>query len=159
MIFLDKIKSGTGIRPANLFFIELIIVLLFFSFSAAVILQIFAAADERQDNSDIVEKAVICSQSLAEAFSVTGDLSEATEIVFGDCMGEFNENWAEIRLDSGMKPNDNGEVILYMNQLSQKSEAGVLERLSFEFRTAEGQLIPQIICEAYFPDEGGAADE
>lgn len=159
MIFLDKIKSGTGIRPANLFFIELIIVLLFFSFSAAVILQIFAAADERQDNSDVVEKAVICSQSLAEAFSVTGNFAEASSIVFGEGMGKFDENWAEIRLDSGMKPNDNGEVILYMNQLSQKSEAGVLERLSFEFRTTEGQLIPQIICEAYFPDEGGAADE
>lgn len=159
VIFLERNKGGTGIKPANLFFIELIIVLLFFSFSAAVILQIFAAADQRQDNGDAVEKAVICSQSLAEAFSVTGNLSEASEIVFGDCMGEFNENRAEIRLDSGMKPNENGEVILYMNQLSQKSEAGVLERLRFEFRTTEGQLIPEIICEAYFPDEGGAADE
>ncbi len=159
MIFLERNKSGTGIRPANLFFIELIIVLLFFSFSAAVILQIFAAADKRQDNSDAVEKALICTQSLSEAFAVTGNLAETSEIVFGEGMGEFNENWTEIRLDSSMKPCGNGEVILYMSQLSRKNEAGVLERLSFEFRTDEGQLIPKTICEAYFPDKGGAADE
>ncbi len=74
-------------------------------------------------------------------------------------MGEFNENWAEIRLDSGMKPCANGEITLIMAQNHRETAAGRLSGLEFEFRTAEGQLIPQIICEAYFPDEGGAADE
>ncbi len=159
VIFLDKIKGGTGIRPANLFFIELIIVLLFFSFSAAVILQIFAAADERQDNSDVVEKAVICSQSLAEAFSVTGDFAEASAIVFGDDAGMFSGNGAEIHLDSNMKPCEGGEITLIMAQNCRETAAGRLSGLEFEFRTAEGQLFPPIICETYFPNKGGAADE
>lgn len=159
VIYLERNKSGTGIKPANLFFIELIIVLLFFSFSAAVILQIFAAADSRQEKSDIVERAVICSQSLAEAFSVTGDFTEAAAMVFGEYEGSFDNQPAEICLDSNMKPCEDGEITLLMAQGHRETAAGRLTSLEFEFRTDDGQLIPPIICEAYFPYEGGAADE
>lgn len=159
VIFLERNKSGTGIRPANLFFIELIIVLLFFSFSAAVILQIFAAADHRQDMSDVTERAVICSQSVAEAFSVTGDFSEAADIVFGDGTGLFDGYTAEIRLDDEMRPSDSGDIVLLMAQRHIDTAAGRLSCLEFEFRKGEELLFSPVICESYFPDKGGAADE
>ena len=146
-------------KPANLFFIELIIILLFFSFSAAVILSVFAAADYRQRRSDMIEKAVICSQSLAEVFSVTGDFIETAEIVFGETNEEFYDNTAEIHLDNDMKPCDNGKITLFMQQKHTETEAGRLSSLEFEFRTSEGNLFSPVICESYFPDKGGAADE
>lgn len=146
-------------KPANLFFTELIIVLLFFSFSAAVILGIFASADNCQRRSDLVENALICSQSIAEAFAVTGDFSETSEIVFGGNTGNFDGHATEIHLDSEMKPCQDGEIILYMSQLSEKNDAGILECLTFEFRTDEGLLFTPVVCSSYFPDKGGAEDE
>ena len=144
-------------KPANLFFIELIVVLLFFSFSSAVILGIFAAADHRQKHSDLTEKALICSQSLSEAFSVKGDFTEAAAIVFGE--GAFDENSAEISLDSDMKPCEDGDVALFMQESHEETKAGRLSSLTFEFRTEDGLLFDPITCEAYFPNKGGAADE
>ncbi len=154
-----KTNSKARMRPANLFFIELIVILLFFSFSSAVILGIFAAADHRQKHSDLVERTIIFSQSIAEAFAVTGDFSEVTEIVFGTDAVVSDGHMAEIRLNDNMVPCEDGEIILSMLQNSIETEAGRLSSLEFEFRTNKGKLFSPIICEAYFPYEGGAADE
>ncbi len=153
-----KTNGKARLRPANLFFIELIVILLFFSFSAAVILGIFAAADHRQKHSNLVENALVCSQSIAEAFAVTGDFAEASEIVFG-AVGVSDGNVAEIRLDDNMMLCEDGEVMLSMIQNNIETEAGRLSCLEFEFVTDKGKLFSPIICEAYFPDKGGAADE
>ncbi len=154
-----KVSGKARMKPANLFFVELIIILLFFSFSAAVILSIFAAADYRQQHSDLVEKALIYTQSLSEAFSVTGDFNEAAEIVFGENSGSFSGNTAEIRLDSEMKPNENGGITLSVFQRDAETKAGRLSCLEIEFRTSGERLFSPVICEAYFPNKGGAADE
>ncbi len=154
-----KTNSKARLRPANLFFIELIVILLFFSFSAAVILGIFAAADHRQKHSNLVENALICSQSIAEAFAVTGDFTEAAEIVFGGDAGVSDGHIAEIRLDDNMMPCEDGEIILSMLQNTNETEAGRLSCLEFEFRTNKGKLFSPVICEAYFPTKGGVADE
>lgn len=154
-----KISGKARMRPANLFFIELIIILLFFSFSAAVILGIFAAADHRQRHSDLIEKALICTQSLSEAFSVTGDLDKTTEIVFGEAVGNSDGGRAEIHLDSEMNPVKDGEIVLSVLQNNNITKAGRLSCLELEFRTGGEMLFSPVICEAYFPDKGGAADE
>ncbi len=145
-----KIKSGGGLKPANLFFIELIIILLFFSFSSAVILQIFAAADHRQELSDVTEGSVICAQSMAEVFSVRGSLSEAAELVLDAAVQGEN---AEIKLDDNFKASENGRIILLLTQRKVPESAGVLSYLNMSFSFDEKEIY-SLTCTSYIPDGG-----
>lgn len=63
----------------NSFFIEIIIVILFFSISAAVTLQLFVAANNRAQQSSDLSVAVIKAQDIAEQFKGLSSLDELTE--------------------------------------------------------------------------------
>ena len=63
-------------RPLNLFFIEMIISLLFFSISGAVILSVFAGADKKSRAGETLESIIVFSQSVAEVYSLNGDYDE-----------------------------------------------------------------------------------
>lgn len=156
VIFLSKIKGKAHIGSANLFFIELVIVLLFFSFSAAVILGIFAAADHKQKRSDLTEGTVICAQSVAEVFSVTGSLSDTISVVF-DMENEFSDT-AEITLNRNLRPAENGTVVLRLEQEDTTTEAGRLSCLTMEF-TADGDEIYSLKCASYIPAKDGENGE
>lgn len=150
VIFLNKIKGKAKIGSANLFFIELVIVLLFFSFSAAVILRIFAAADHRQELSDLTENTLICAQSVAEAFSVSGSISNSVEIVFG-LENEFADT-AEIKLDNNLNPSENGNITLFLTKESSKTTAGVFSQLNISFLNGESEIY-SLKCASYTPIE------
>ena len=154
-VILLKVKSKAHLKPANLFFIELIIVLLFFSFSAAVILQIFAAADHKQELSDLTEKSVICAQSVAEAFSVKGDLAESTLFVFGESLN--GDTSGKITLNDDFMPSDNGRITLSLKQTGNETAAGTLLYLDMTFMLDNTELYA-LTCAAYTP-KGGGADE
>ena len=154
MIQLETVNKKAALRPANLFFVELIIVLLFFSFSAAVILQVFAAADKRQRVSDLTEQAIICAQSLAEAYSVTGSADEAVSLTFG---GEIRAEDGRLLLDEGFKPSGD-DVALTLRENAQVSDAGTLSQLQMSFALADGEELYSAICYAYIPN-GGGGDE
>ena len=155
VIFLDKIKGKAHIGSANLFFIELVIVLLFFSFSSAVILRIFAAADHKQEMSDLTESTVICAQSMAEAFSVSGSLSETAELVFG-IENEFGSN-GEIKLSKSLEHSENGAVTLFLSQENNETDAGRLSYLTMKF-VYDGDEIYSLKCAAYIPEKEAEAN-
>lgn len=156
MISVDTVNKKAALRPANLFFVELIIVLLFFSFSTAVILQVFAAADERQKVSNITERAIICAQSMAEAYSVTGDIGEAIALTFGE---EHRSAVAdgELLLDSGFRPSDDGIVEFTFYEMGQTSDAGRLSQLKMSFNLVGEKELYASSCYAYISN-GGAED-
>ena len=83
MISLKTVNKGVR-RPINLFLAEIIIALLFFSISGAVILQVFAAADIKSRKSGELESVIICAQTLAEAYSESGNIVTAAKIVWED---------------------------------------------------------------------------
>lgn len=58
--------------------------LLFFVISFAVIIRVFAAADGLERKSRRRVKAALCAQSIAEAYSVSGDTGTALRLVFGE---------------------------------------------------------------------------
>lgn len=144
-------------KPANLFFIELLAVLLFFSFSSAVILRIFAAADHRQELSDLTEKAVICAQSVAEAFSVSGSLSESASRVFGTDEDYGNE--AVIALDDNFMPSENGVISVKLVQSDESASAGVLSHLDIYFNLDNNEYVHYVNCASYSPCTGGGEVE
>lgn len=87
---------------SGLFLMELVIVILFFSISAAVCMRIFSTAKIKSDNSRDISNASVATQSCAESFKVYGDnpkmIAQAME---GTVLGEnevvvyYNADWAK----------------------------------------------------------------
>lgn len=143
-------------KPANLFFVELIIVLLFFSISSAVILRVFAAADSKQRNTVLTERSIICAQSVAEAYSVSGELDKALETVFGEDAALIDGS--SLLLDESFRPSENGGIALTLNETKEQGAAGTLSELNITFSDGNTELY-SLACAAYIPLNGGAADE
>lgn len=144
-------------RPVNLFFTELIIALLFFSISGAVILNVFATADKRSRSNAEKENAMICAQSIAETYSETGNADEALNIVFSQ-PPEFDENSGvyTMKLDSYCRPASDGKIVMSAEETREKTDSGVLSDLTISFSNGETELF-SLVCSAYIPD-GGEAD-
>lgn len=136
----------------NLLFAEMMIALLFFVISFAVLIRVFAAADGLERKSQRRVKAVLCAQSIAEAYSVSGDTARALRLVFGEDMPED-----DISLDSSLVPAEQGEITLSLKENRSDTGAGVYSQLTICF-TYAGEELYSLECGSYVP-EGGAADE
>ena len=144
-------------RPINLFFTELIIALLFFSISGAVILRVFASADRRSRANAEKENAMICAQSIAETYSEFKNADEAFIAVFSEAP-EFDENIGvyTIRLDSYCRPAGDGRIIMTASEAREKTVSGELSDLTLSFSNGESELF-SLVCSAYKPN-GGETD-
>ena len=139
-------------RPINLFFTELIIALLFFSISGAVILRVFASADKRSRANAEKENAMICAQSIAETYSEFGSADEALTTVFSESP-EFDGNIYTIRLDSYCRPAGDGKIIMTASEEREKTVSGELSDLTLSFSNGESELF-SLVCSAYKPNGG-----
>lgn len=133
-------------RPINVFFVEVIIALLFFSISGAVILKIFAVADHRSRKSASLEKVILTAQSISEVYSSTGDLKKSMETVFG---GSYN-TYDTILLNSDCQLDDNGKITLVTAQSRTELKGGVISRLTLVFSSENTELY-SVSCAAYIP--------
>lgn len=141
--------TGTKRRPVNLFFTELIIALLFFSISGAVILKLFAAADKKTRENARKERAIICAQSIAEAYSELGDTEQAFKAVFSENVKpEETGGGFSIRLDGNFTPAPDGGVVLKISELREKTASGELTTLTISFDSESGELY-SLVCSAY----------
>ena len=164
-----KAFSGGKRRPINLFFAEIIIALLFFSISGAVILKVFAAAELKSRKSGQLERVIIFAQSFAEAFSESGDFYTAAELILGDDMvieedlelpGNDNADpQMPFYKSSGSRirklPLEDGSVYLQTTETRYSTGAGEISDLSMTF-TSDGEEIYSFSCSAYI---GGEPDE
>ena len=140
-------------RKSNiLLFAEMTIALLFFVISFAVMIRVFAAADGLERRAQRREKAVLCAQSIAEAYSVSGDTGTALRLVFGEDMPQ-----GDIQLNSELLPEDNGEITLSLSEEKEDTAAGTYSTLSIRFGYSDEELF-SLDCGAYIP-RGGAAVE
>lgn len=144
-------------RPNNLLFAEMIISLLFFILSFAVIIRVFAGADSLEREERRRERAAVCAQSLAEAYSVSGDAVKSLELALGVFPEERGER-LEISLDEDLNPADGGEITLVLEESRNNSGAGDYSELEICF-TRNGGEIYSLKCGAYIPRTGGAEVE
>ena len=148
-------------KPNNLLYAEMIIALLFFVISFAVIIRVFASADGLERRSRQRQSAALCAQSIAEAYSVTADVRKSVNLALGADMRDFSGN-AEVGLDSGFYPvssTDQAEIILLLSETEEKTGAGVYSELTVEFYDSLGEErtpVYSLKCGSYAP-EGGAA--
>lgn len=140
-----KIKSSIEKRPINLFLIEMIIALLFFCVSGAIILKVFAGANSKSHESVRLERVIVLAQSIAEAYSVYGDAEKTAE-----CVGleHLNTNI----------PDKNGDIVLKSTEKQTSTEAGELRTLQMRFYH-NNEEIYSLDCSAYIHKNGGAGGE
>lgn len=150
---MNSLKTtGTKRRPVNLFFTELIIALLFFSISGAVILKLFAAADKKTRENARMERAIICAQSIAEAYSELGDTEQVLKTVFSDGVKlEETADGFSIRLDGNLTPALDGGVVLNASEQREKTASGELSTLNVSFDSENGELY-SLVCTAYISE-------
>ncbi|MDE7363130.1 MAG: hypothetical protein K2N38_14500 [Oscillospiraceae bacterium] len=157
-----KAFSGGKRRPINLFFTEMIIVLLFFSISGAVILKVFASAELKSLQSARLERVMITAQSIAEAYSESGDLTSAAKLVLGDdvVIGETTLLLSDTKTEfHGVGTSyttlllENGSISMRAQESGAVSDAGGLYHLTMTF-DADGEEIYSLSCSAYIRNGG-----
>ena len=81
--------SKKGFSRSQLFLIELIVVVLFFSFSAAIAMMVFGKAHELSEDAKALNGAMVMAQSAAEAdrSKPLNEVGANSELIY------LNENW------------------------------------------------------------------
>lgn len=131
----DNKMNKTTKRPLNLFFIEMIIALLFFSISGTVILTVFAGADRKSRQSEMLESVIVFSESIAEVYSENGNADEAIKLVISEC-GGLDEN-----------------ITLLKNEEKKHSSAGTFSKLTLTFSDGDREIY-RFTCAAYVQNGG-----
>lgn len=159
----SPIKAVPAGGRLNLFFVEMIIVLMFFSIASAVILNAFAASGRLSRESGRLEKMSFCAQSAAEIFSETGSLPKTLEKLFGSGSYEilhidFEDGGyaSEVRLpltEECAYSSENAE--LYMLVSVSGEEPGGLSEMQIVFTDGnDGEVLYTITAGAYLPRKG-----
>lgn len=157
----SPIKAVPAGGRLNLFFVEMIIVLMFFSIASAVILNAFAASGRLSRESGRLEKMSFCAQSAAEIFSETGSLPQTLEKLFGsnsyDIRGGYSKSsgynyqvWLPLTEECAYSP-ENAE--LYMFVLVSGEEPEGLWKMNIAFMDDSGEVLYGICSGAYVPYE------
>ena len=159
----SPIKPRAKAVRFNLFFLEMIIVLLFFSIAAAVILNSFSVSNGLAQKSRRTEAMAFCAQSAAEIFSETGDLSQTIEELFGGGSAEIlnadledgsyiSEATIPLTESCEFSPQD-PEIFITLTETAEQSNGGVLKTLSIRFENNDKEELYKITSGAYIPDE------
>lgn len=172
--------------PLNLFFIELLIVMMFFAVSGGVIMNLFGSADVRSRTNRITEQAMLKVQSISEAYAFCGDLEEAADTVFGhsacvECtkktdiedeegntLKELTLNGFTVTYDENMYPlvtsdgrRDYGVVEIRIFERRDEAEFGSLNKIEITAMLLTGRggadVFYEGVSSAYIPDYEAAA--
>ncbi len=153
MSILKRVNTERGNRPSDLFFIEMIIVLLFFCISGAIIMRAFTAADLQSRKITIKENAALCAQSAAEAYSISGSVEEMTERVFGKAYSPDEKGRCTLPLNTSCNISAaEGGITLILSESEEINDAGRLSDLKMLFVYNEEEIFT-LSCTAYVPSE------
>ncbi len=134
---------------SNLFFVEMIIVLLFFSIASAVILRSFAASDRLAKESRRIESMAFLAQSAAEIYSGTADISETAEKLLSGkpyTYNEYPDGSQEISFSMDT------ETTVRLRESSEIYAGGPLKILEISFSDGSGGILYETKTGAYFPE-------
>lgn len=157
----SPIKSVSRGGRLNLFLLEMIIVLLFFSIASAVILKAFVAADRMSAENMRLERMAFCAQSAAEIFSETGDIAETAEILFEIDSERFEgATRIDIPLDEKCGYSYLKDASLFMTMKITESEyEGRFKAMNISFTDDEGNMLYEINAASYIPERTVLFDE
>lgn len=174
MTVLVKLRQKYRKTPLNLFFVELLIILLFMSISGAVILNMFVTADRKAVRNALYEQALTDVQSFSEVYALTGNLKASADRVYGaECLTPGADGSFTVVLDEDNRPliteegrNTYGRLSVTLYEDEKKTAAGRYSEVEIiVFRkdgTADADMIIRQRCSAYIPsfaaENGGGND-
>ncbi len=143
-------------KSSNLLFAEMIIALLFFIISFAVIIRVFAAADGIEREERRRGQAAILAQSAAEAYSVSGNAEQSVGMALGCeiAPAEGTRGKSGLALGEDFLPSEGGEITLSFSEERNDSDAGCYSELTLVF-SYQGEEFYSLRCGAYIPTNGG----
>ena len=188
---MKTLKGFNTVRkrlPFNLFFIELLIVLLFFAVSGGVIMNLFASADLVSRKNRASEQLMLRVQAVSEMYAAKGDMYEAADAVFGRgvCVeytktAEPDDPGSEdaeakvldgliVTYDENMMPlvtpdgrRDYGMIELIMYESRDDTPGGSLRKLEivaiFLYSNQGAEMLYEGVSTAYIPDYEETAEE
>lgn len=188
---MTTLKDSNTIKkrlPFNLFFIELIIVLLFFAVSGGVIMNLFASADIASRKNRAGEQVMLRVQSMSEMYAVKGDLYSAADAVFGknicsECQKTVDTDDSEegnsegklidglsVTFDENMMPlvtpdgkRDFGVIELRMFETRDETPGGSLRKLDLTaillYSNQGAEILYEGVSTVYVPDYDAAVEE
>ena len=156
-VFLKTPKTDNSGRTPNLFLIEMLIALLFFCISGAVILQVFASAYGYMQKNKRSDSAALCAQACAEVYSGNGDIEEMLSDVFG--REYITENGIyTISLNDDCIPSEEATILLTVSETENTTSAGIFSTATVEF-SYDDEYFYSLSFSAYIPKNGGGTDE
>ncbi len=150
----SPIKTLSHGGRLNLFMLEMIIVLLFFSIASAVIIKAFVTADRISAENIRLERMAFCAQSAAESFSVNADLGKTAETLFAIDPEKFeNATRIDIPLDEKCSYAYLKDASVFMTmQVTATEYDGRFKILHIFFKDEDGKMLYEINTAAYTPE-------
>ncbi len=130
-----------GMSRSQLFLIELIIAVLFFSFAGAVTVQVFSKASELAQKAEALNGAVIAAQTAAETQRTVPfrDIDPDGDTVY------FDDSWTITEPSKAV-------YTMTTNVVLEKREAGAMAVYHFEVKSAD-EIIWQLQTKKYYTGE------
>lgn len=144
-----------GMSRAQLFLIELIIVILFFTLAGAITLQVFVKASAQSDYTKALNGGMMAAQNAAE----TDKIKNFDELILNGTTIYYNNKWQS-------SDKSKAKYVLTSQVDLEERWAGVMA--NFTYTVNEGnKIIFQLKSKKYYSEEvmppalgkGGAADE
>lgn len=119
----------------NTFFIEIIVVILFFSLASTIIVHVFAQTNYDICLNKVKSKAIINSRCLSDMYSTNQDISQTLVRVFGDKCNIYTDNNGQyiVELDYELKQTDNTNVVLIVAEEKTETESGIYGEIKLEY--------------------------
>lgn len=130
-----------GMSRAHLFLLELVVIILFFSFAGAITVQVFSKAHALAQNTTALNEAVTAVQTAAE----TDKFLKLQDVTAGQKVLYFNENWEAA--DAG------GAVYTVTSDVSLEARpAGTMAVYDYTASSGDG-IIYQLQSKKYYSGE------
>ncbi|XCP85595.1 hypothetical protein ABXS75_01975 [Roseburia hominis] len=135
-------------RRSNIFLMEIIISILFFSIASAVCIQLFAKAKLLSDNAAALNQAVLAASSAAEALEVCDGTPESLLSSFPD--GVTDGQTLRVFYDRSWKPCDASSAFFQMEVLLSTDQGMLTGNITV---TGEDEVIYTLQAEHYRGDD------
>lgn len=119
------------------FFIELAVVLLFFSFSAAIDLRLFAEGSRLSRESQEVNRAVLAAQDLAENIAAGDPITDGTQVY-------YDQEW--------QKTNAPASFMAEISVAAESVETGQLAYYTIAVSAPDGRELYRLQTAKYWPE-------
>lgn len=152
-----KMKEKTSVKHLNSFFVEIILVILFFSLACAILVQVFGKAYSNHNEANYINSATIKGQSISETFASNGSVEKTISKFFGnDFPVDSSDNTFILNFDSEWKnTNKNIFYIIKITPSTESSSAGNLNIAKIEIYNKD-KLIFSTQASKYIPSKEGS---